>query len=128
MTLTAVSVQCERKRYVARRGIGRQPLYVDLESNPVVDAEHPADLKYLTEAAGSSVDNSSGGSNAVPAPSVSASQQNGLTVVPAKHSAAAGPPQPPKQNSPQATDVNAITETILSKVSRHSCHPSSLPL
>ncbi len=89
---------------------------MDLEANPTVDAEHPADLKHLTESAATSVEEGSGSMKSSSAPKQPATEQDGLTGVHAKQSSPV-PPQPPKQSGPQATDVNAITESILSKVS-----------
>ncbi len=98
------------------RGIDREPVYVELDANPIVDAEHPPDLKHLTDAAEPSVSAAQGDTSAASAQPTASARQNGLAPTSAKHSSAAKSPQPLAQSKPQATDVAVITTDILSKV------------
>ena len=91
-------------------------MYVELDANPTVDAEHPPDLKHLTDAAEPSVSTAHGDTSAASAQPTASAQQNGMAPTSAKHSPAVKPSQPPAQSNPQATDVAVITNNILSKV------------
>ena len=92
-------------------------MYVELYANPTVDAEHPPDLKHLTDAAEPSVSAAHGDASAASAQPTASAQQNGMAPISAKQSPAAKLPQPSAQGNPQATDVAFITNNILSKVS-----------
>ena len=106
---------------VCCRGNGREPAYVDLEANPAVDAEHPPDLKHLTDTAEPAMHAGPGTSSAASAQSPASATQNGVSPGSAtKSSPAATPPQPQAHSGPQATDVTVITNSILSKVSKGS--------
>ncbi len=98
------------------RGIAREPMYVELDANPTVDAEHPPDLKHLTDAAEPSVSAAHGDTSAASAQPTASAQQNGVAPSSAKHSPAMKLSQPSAQSKPQATDVAVITSNIISKV------------